>query len=193
MPAEVPKAPSHPQRDLALDGAVIAIAEDGSLAGAISRSRAHRAPGILHLAVSVQLVDRDGNWLLQRRAASKEGFPRLWANSCCTHPAPGEEPVMAGARRVGEELGLAIEQLIPAGVFTYRAADEHSGLVEYEQDHVFAAVADVRGALPNQTEIGELIQLPYRAALALVKSKLGAPWGAEVLRRSFGALEGTQR
>jgi isopentenyl-diphosphate Delta-isomerase len=168
--------------DPAADVLVVTVTPDGSLGPPVGRLRAHQPPGILHLAVSVALVDPDGTWLLQRRAASKAAFPARWANSCCTHPEPGEEPADAAIRRVREELGIGLASLQPAGTFIYQAPDPVSGLVEYELDHVFFAVADTTAAAPDPDEIGELARLPIDEALDLVMSDTGTPWAAEVLR-----------
>lgn len=169
------------------DTRVVIIGRDGSIGGGISRELAHVAPGVLHLAVSVQVVDPDGLWLLQRRAVSKRSFPGVWANTCCTHPRVGEEPEVAAVRRLSEEVGLEVEQVKPAGVFVYRATDPVSGLVEHEVDHVFVVVTATGDAATDPGEIEVLARLPYSEALALVTSD-GAPWAAEVLRRSFDVL-----
>jgi isopentenyl-diphosphate Delta-isomerase len=163
------------------DVRVVTIAPDGSLGPSVDRLLAHQPPGILHLAVSVALVDRDGRWLLQRRAASKAAFPDRWANSCCTHPEPGEQPSDAARRRVSQELGLDVAELDAAGTFTYQAPDPVSGLVEHELDHVFVAVVDTATAAPDPAEIDELARLPLGEALDLVRSATGAPWAAAVL------------
>jgi isopentenyl-diphosphate delta-isomerase len=169
----------------------VAIGQNGCLGAPVPRSVAHRAPGVLHLAVSLQVVDREsGGWLLQRRAASKALFSGHWANTCCTHPAPGEDPASAAIRRLREETGLVVEGLVDAGPFTYRAVDPRSGLVEHEQDHVYVASADTSIARADPEEIGELAVLAFADALILVESGAGAPWAAEVLRRSYAALNG---
>lgn len=167
---------------------MVTVGHDGQIGHSIGREEAHRAPGVLHVAVSVQVVDPDGTWLLQRRAESKPAFAGCWANSCCTHPGVGEDPARAGVRRLGEELGLVVDSLQTAGVFVYRATDPASELVEYEVDHVFVAVTDTTSASIDAREIAELARLPYREALQLAASPAGAPWAAEVLRRSFVAL-----
>lgn len=170
---------------------VVTIGRDGSLGDGISRKSAHMAPGVLHLAVSVQVVDPEGRWLLQRRAATKEAFADCWANTCCTHPHVDEDPGEAAVRRLSEELGLAVpaDCLVPAGVFVYRATDEVSGFVEHEVDHVFVVVAPTDAAATDPDEISELVRLAYPEALALVTSDQGAPWAAEVIRRSFDVLD----
>jgi isopentenyl-diphosphate delta-isomerase len=172
----------------AVDTRVVTIGRDGSLGGVVSRELAHLAPGVLHLAVSVQVVDPDGRWLLQRRADSKAAFAGRWANTCCTHPRLGEDPQQAAVRRVCEELGLVIAGLRPAGVFVYRAVDPVSGLVEHEVDHVFLAVCDTGKARHDPDEASELARVDYTEALRLVTSDEGAPWAGEVLRRAFDVL-----
>lgn len=167
---------------------IVAVGENGSPGAPVGLSLAHRAPGIRHLAVSLQVIDSEGRWLLQRRAPSKALFPGRWANTCCTHPAPGEAPAVAARRRVQEETGLVVTDLVSAGSFAYRAVDEASGFVEHEFDHVFVAIVDTSAAVADLDEISQLARLPFANALRLVTSSAGAPWAAEVLRMSFGAL-----
>jgi len=168
---------------------VMRIAPNGSADEAVGRTVAHQAPGMLHLAVSVQVVDVTcGHWLLQRRAAAKAMFADRWANTCCTHPAPAEDPASAARRRLREETGLVVGELLPAGSFTYRATDERSGLVEYEHDFVFVAVVDTDAAEPDPNEISELRLLPFEDAVNLLQSDVGAPWAVDVLTRSHAAL-----
>lgn len=169
---------------------IVTVGEDGGVGKPVLRSVAHQAPGVRHLAVSLQVVDTDGRWLLQRRAATKPLFPGRWANTCCTHPTLGEASADAARRRVREETGLSVTDLVSAGSFEYRAVDEGSGYVECELDHVYVAIVDTSTAVVDAGEISEVARLQYADALRLVTSASGAPWAAEVLRRSFTALHG---
>lgn len=176
------------------DPLIVGIGQDGFVGQPVARSAAHQAPGVLHLAVSLQIVDLvHGGWLVQRRASVKPLFANRWANSCCTHPAPGQDPASAAMRRLRAETGLVVEKVVAAGSFTYRAVDSSSGLVEHEHDHVFVAFADTSTVTPNPEEIADLAVLPFAEALSLVQSCAGAPWAAEVLRRSHTALNGNRR
>lgn len=151
----------------------------------LPRSVAHQAPGVLHLAVSIQLIDPDGALLIQRRATSKPIFSSLWANSCCTHPLPGESPRHAADRRVQEELGFGPLDLVAVGSFRYRAADPVSGLVEHELDHVFVGIAPAAEANPDPAEVDEVAVLPVEEALRVVDGPGGAPWAGAVVRRAL--------
>jgi isopentenyl-diphosphate delta-isomerase len=146
-----------------------------------SVAEAHQAPGSLHIAVSVQLITLDGQWVLQRRSRSKTLFAGRWANSCCTHPAPAEPPVAAASRRLAEELGVVAVPLFPAGAFTYRALDPVSGMVEHEHDHVFVGFTNL-ATVPHPSEIDDLWCGSFDEALAMVGGDEGTPWAGTVLR-----------
>lgn len=84
--------------------------------------------GLLHRAFSVFLFDpEDGRLLLQRRADEKITFPRMWTNTCCSHPlairAELEETDQLGVRRAAQrkldhELGIPPEQ-VPLDKFQF--------------------------------------------------------------------------
>ena len=125
-----------PPDDEAVTDLVLVDAGDREV-GRSEKLAAHQAPGALHRAFSVMLLDDENRLVLQRRASSKYHFAGLWANSCCGHPEPGAETESSAAQRTFEELGVRPDGLRPCGAFTYTARDETSGLVENEYDHVF--------------------------------------------------------
>ena len=100
--------------------------------------------GVCHRAFSVMLFDAEGRLLLQQRAASKITFPKVWTNTCCSHPLfgqvvnevdeplkPGAEPMgvkHAAVRKIRHELGtkagaLDASQFKYMGRVHYWAAD----------------------------------------------------------------------
>jgi isopentenyl-diphosphate Delta-isomerase len=160
---------------------VVAIDERGEPRDPMSLRVAHEPPGTLHRAVSVQLVNRAGGWLVQRRASTKELFAGRWANSCCTHPRPGESLEACARRRVFDELGLTAGPLMPAGCFTYRAVDPVSGLVEHERDHVFVGMVTDDAAAPDPGEVAEVAWFGLPEASHLLAGPSGAPWAGSVL------------
>lgn len=95
----------------------------GAAIGRCSVAEAHAPPGRPHRAFSVLVYDPAGRILLQRRAAGKTRFAARWSNTCCGHPAPGQEVAAAAIERLTAELGLTAP-LTEVGVFAYRAADQ---------------------------------------------------------------------
>lgn len=127
---------------------------------------AHRN-GAYHRAISVLLVDREGRHVLQRRAAGKYHCAGLWANACCSHPAPGEPSADAARRRLVEELGVSC-QLYRVGIIRYSAtvpalnhlANNDGTLVERERVALFCGRTSSRLA-PNPSEASETIALSH--------------------------------
>jgi isopentenyl-diphosphate delta-isomerase len=117
--------------------------------GQMEKLQAHRE-GWLHRAVSVCLFNTDGRWLLQRRALKKYHSPRLWSNSCCSHPRPDETVEVAASRRIAEELGVSCP-LVACSSFIYKT-DVGDGLMEHEFDHLFIGHYDGPFAL-NADEV----------------------------------------
>ena len=130
---------------------VVLLDEAGQAVGTADKAGVHHADTPLHLAFSVHLFDEDGRVLVTRRALTKRTFPGVWTNSCCGHPAPGEDVADAVRRRVRQELGTDVEGLrlvLPA--FRYRA--EQDGVVENEMCPVFTG--RVRGPVdPDPSEV----------------------------------------
>ena len=161
----------------------------GRTTGVATKSSVHRAPGRLHRAVSIMLLDAHGDLVVQRRALGKYHAAGLWANTACGHPAPGEDPEAAARRRLADELGLENQPpLEAAGTVTYRVLDRTSGLVEHEYDHLFVGVLDgtVR---PDAAEVAEMGAMPLETfADEAVDDPGHAPWLRSVVRAAWPAL-----
>jgi isopentenyl-diphosphate Delta-isomerase len=161
----------------------------GAPVGSCPVTEAHTPPGQLHRAFSVLLFDVAGRVLLQRRALTKNRFAGRWANTCCSHPAPGEDVIESACRRLHEELGLRVEAgaLRERGRFTYRAADPGSDTVEHEFDHVLVGRHDA-DPVPLESEVHAwrwVAPEQLRTELAAAPD-LHAPWLEGVLRIALG-------
>jgi isopentenyl-diphosphate Delta-isomerase len=160
------------------------VGPDGVAVGSCTVAEAHTLPGRLHRAFSVLLFDPDGRVLLQQRAAVKTRFALRWANTCCGHPAPGQDLGAAAVARLAEELGAAAVPLTETGVHLYRAEDPGTGRVEHEHDHVL--VGRVPADVPLHLDPTEVAAVRWADPAAL-RADLAAhpehysPWLAGVL------------
>lgn len=120
--------------------------------GKMDKQQAHELAR-LHRAFSIFLF-HDNQLLLQKRAAGKYHCGGLWTNTCCSHPAPGENLYAAGQRRLQEELGITGVKLKEAGSFVYRFPF-NNGLTEFEFDHIL--IGEYNGpANPDMNEVADL-------------------------------------
>jgi isopentenyl-diphosphate delta-isomerase len=162
------------------------VDDTGRPAGSATVDEAHRAPGQLHRAFSVLLLDPAGRLLLQQRAAVKTRFPLRWANACCGHPRPGDAVTTAGARRLAEEIGIRAVPLTEIGVYVYRATDPVTGRVEHEYDHVLLGRIEADHPVhPDPAEVAALrwVTLGELSAALANDPETYAPWLAGVVGR----------
>lgn len=156
---------------------VVLLDQSERPAGTALKREVHTADTALHLAFSSYLFNNLGEVLVTRRALSKRTWPGVWTNSLCGHPAPGEAPHDAIARRAADELGVrvtGIRTALPS--FRYRAVDA-SGIVENEVCPVF--LAQVEGELaPCPTEVAQWVWLcPIRLSQAMALTPFAfSPW-----------------
>lgn len=139
---------------MARTGILDLVSAAGESIGRCPVGEGHSPPGRLHRAFSVFVFDASGAVLLQRRALDKSRFAGLWTNTCCSHPGPGENLLVAASDRLGEEMGIAGVDLVERGAFVYSARDPASEAVENEYDHVLVGVCDAEPA-PDPAEVAE--------------------------------------
>jgi len=138
------------QHDFMLKDECLVLNYNDEVIGADNKYNTHKfvagqPKGVVHRAFSVMLFDSTGRLLLQQRAASKVTFPRVWTNTCCSHPLHGQTPdevdpprtetsgepkgiFAAAVRKLKHELGIEPAQLADAkfkymGRVHYWAAD----------------------------------------------------------------------
>ena len=148
--------------------------------GLAEKMQAHRGAGLLHRALSVFIVNRGGEMLLQRRARHKYHSAQLWSNACCSHPESGVPPVVAAQARLAEELGFTTP-LLPAGTVSYRV-DLGNGMTEWELDHLF--VGEYSGTVqPNPREVDAIDWVRWEDLQARLRARPGdyTPWFPIVL------------
>ncbi|MFN3643688.1 MAG: isopentenyl-diphosphate Delta-isomerase [Gemmobacter sp.] len=163
----------------------------GGALAPVEKMQVHRE-GLRHLAVSVFLM-RGRETLIQQRAAGKYHTPGLWANTCCTHPAWGEDPAACAVRRMREELGITGTAPAFAGQVEYRAA-VGGGLIEHEVVEIFTATApDALRLAPDPAEVQAVawVDLYDLAAECERHPARYTPWLRIYLARHMDMLFGT--
>ena len=96
--------------------------------------------GLRHKAISVFLFSGK-ELLIQQRALSKYHTPGLWANTCCTHPYWQETSEDCAKRRLYEELGINVSELIYKDKIEYKA-EVGNDLIENELVDIFVCYFD---------------------------------------------------
>jgi isopentenyl-diphosphate delta-isomerase len=159
---------------------VVLLDESGAAIGTADKTSVHGPDTPLHLAFSCYVFDAQGRLLVTQRASHKKTWGGVWTNSCCGHPAPGEDLTEAVRRRVGQELGLDLEDVrlaLPA--FRYRAVMA-DGTVENEMCPVFVATTTDRERLdPDEVEDAEWVPWSEFRAQVLAGTCDVSPWCVE--------------
>lgn len=110
------------------------VKPSGEVVGRASRETVH-ATHLLHPVVRLNIVDRNGNFFLQKRSMTKKVFPGMWDSACAGHVGYGETLSEALRREVAEELDFYEYNPIFLGKYTYDGG-------ETELVTVFAAVGN---------------------------------------------------
>ena len=161
---------SMPEQVVLLDESCLPV-------GTADKATVHTTDTALHLAFSCHVYNEAGQVLVTRRALSKLTWPGVWTNSFCGHPAPGEAPEEAIARRAQRELGITVNDItVILPDFRYRAVDA-SGIVENEVCPVYRAVT-VDAVNPAPDEVAEFAWVdPAALATAATAAPYAfSPW-----------------
>jgi isopentenyl-diphosphate delta-isomerase len=145
---------------------VILVDNNDNQTGSMSKLEAHEK-GLLHRAISVFIINSQGEWILQRRAFDKYHSNGLWTNTCCTHPKPGESNIDSAKRRLSEEMGINCD-LIELFSFTYKEKLDN-GYTENEFDHVFFGISDNEPII-NTSEVEDWVAVLFSELHEMVQS-----------------------
>lgn len=130
---------------------IILVDDNDNDIGIISKTEAH-VKGLLHRAISVFIFNDNGELLLQQRAKIKYHSAGLWTNTCCSHPRPQENKLLAATRRLEEEMKITTP-LIYKCSFQYKSVF-NNGLIENEIDHVFYGTTN-QVPVPDPNEVSD--------------------------------------
>lgn len=155
---------------------VVLLDDDGKPVGTADKATVHGATTPLHLAFSCYGFDPGGRLLVTRRARDKRTFPGVLTNTCCGHPAPGEPLEDAVARRLADELDVAVTGLrLVLPDFGYRASA--GGIEENERCPVFVGTV-VGEPRPRPDEVDSCEWWPWERFLAAAADGTSglSPW-----------------
>ena len=96
----------------------------GRVLGRATRGECHSDRSLLHRAVHVFVLDRQGRIFLQKRSMQKRIQPGRWDASVGGHVDPGETPKQAAVREMDEELGIAGVELELLHEYVWRSEVE---------------------------------------------------------------------
>lgn len=158
---------------------VILVDQQDRQLGTAEKMEAHRR-ALLHRAFSVFIWRQECGelqLLVQQRALDKYHCGGLWANTCCSHPRPGQDILQAAQQRLQEETGLHCANLHELFTFIYRAGFAN-GLTEYEFDHVLCGQWQGDTPQPDSQEIAALKWIEASVLQRQLKTqpKVFAPW-----------------
>ena len=173
--------------------AVIAVTEDDTVIGPMSKLEAHQGAGHYHRAFSVLLFNTKGEMLLQQRSSDKVTFPNVWANACCSHPLHSPEELelenamgvkRAAVRKLEQELGIDPAQ-VSTDDMVYMTKMRYSARmneewIERELDHIIVMCADVE-INPNPNEVANTLWVDHDKMEAMLLEERTAdqaiaPW-----------------
>ena len=84
---------------------------EGNYLGIQPKSYCHSSnPGVYHKPVWIWIMNKNGDILLQKRAANKKWLPNKWDSSATGHVTAGETILQGCQREVFEELGLKAKE-----------------------------------------------------------------------------------
>ena len=130
---------------------VILVDVNDDEVGVCEKLEAHQK-SLLHRAFSIFIFNHKNELILQKRALKKYHSGGLWSNTCCGHPKPNEETLVAAKRRLIEEMGIYCELEFKFS-FIYKIG-LNNNLFEHEYDHVFIGETNQIPVL-NPEEVSE--------------------------------------
>jgi len=145
---------------------VILVDEFDNAVGVMEKLEAHEK-GALHRAFSIFIFNDKGELLLQQRALNKYHSAGLWTNTCCSHPRPNEDTLVAANRRLIEEMGFETI-LTHKTQFIYKTVFDNN-LTEHEFDHVFYGTYSKKPTI-NLNEVEDFVWMAPEKIIAQIKS-----------------------
>ncbi len=89
------------------DGEIFDVVDENDVPVGTARRSVVHAKNLIHRAVHVFVLNRNGDLYLQKRSRLKDMNPGVWDSSVSGHLDAGEDYLQAAVRELGEEIGIA--------------------------------------------------------------------------------------
>ena len=160
----------HPLKDIPQkDGEIFDVVDENDKpTGTATRSEVH-SQGLIHRAVHVFVLNRNGDLYLQKRSLRKDMNPGVWDSSVSGHLDAGESYADAAVRELGEEMdihGVAVDDLEPVATLP---PSEKTG---WEHVHLFLIRYNGAVSFPA-AEIDSVMPFPEAEIAAWIASNPG--------------------
>lgn len=155
---------------------VVLVNNHDEVLGIEEKLAAHHANTHLHRGFSAFLFNKDGEFLLQKRASHKKTWPGFWSNSFCGHPQIDETYVQAVHRHAKFELGINLTKA--TSILNYRYKFVYNDIAENEICPVFLANTDEK-INPNPQEIEDIKWITWPNFLYSLEKDEYTPWCKE--------------
>jgi isopentenyl-diphosphate delta-isomerase len=132
---------------------VVLVDEQNNEIGTASKETVHTSKTPLHRGFSCFVFNDKKEVLLTQRSVTKKTFSGVWTNTVCGHPGKGESVIGAARRRLQDELGLVVRDLVEISPYRYRFTDRN-GIVENEICPILMGFAN-DNPTPNEGEVKE--------------------------------------
>jgi len=158
---------------------VILVDEQNNEIGTMPKDAVHTENTPLHRAFSCFVFNDKKELLITQRASTKKTFPGMWTNTVCGHPGKGESVIEAARRRLQEELGLVVRDLVEVAPYRYRFTDSN-GIVENELCPICVGYTN-DDPVPLAGEVESWKWIPWQEFLKNCKEQKGmySPWATE--------------
>ena len=142
-----------------------------------SRADVHR-DGDWHREIHVFVLNKNNEFLCNKRSATKDFFPNHWDTVCGGHVDPGETYESAALRELKEEIGINANEsdLIPLETvkYTEEFPEKHFKNHTFRRVFLYKAELKLHSLKAQKEEVSELKFFPIPVLKKLVKKHDGA-------------------
>ena len=146
--------------------------EDGNPTGKVEDKNVIHATGLWHKEVAVIIENEKGEYLIQKRAATKKQAPNKWGLTA-GHVDAGETYENAIIREIKEEIGMDVklEDLKPIGIFKQKYESEKTTNNNYTKYYHYKTNRKIEEYTICLEELSQLKYITFQELETIVKNR----------------------